>query len=146
VTAALAFEMTWIVVQAARGVDSHFNNRTAFEDLMFSLMGVGAAILCLGAIWLGAAASRLAFVAAAAKDRVIALGIALGFVSTGLLLACTGEALVDVNRSQTAINASTVLPLLGWRLDGGDPRPGVHLISVQKVTVRIASNGAALGR
>jgi hypothetical protein len=56
VTAALAFEMTWIMVQAARGVDSHFNNRTAFEDLMFSLMGVGAAILCLGAIWLGAAA------------------------------------------------------------------------------------------
>ena len=128
VTAALAFEMTWIVVQAARGVNSHFNNRTAFEDLMFSLMGVGAAILCLGAIWLGAAASRLTFVAAAAKDRVIALGIALGFVSTGLLLACTGEALVDVNRSQTAINASTVLPLLGWRLDGGDPRPA-HFVA-----------------
>ena len=95
---------------------------------MFSLMGVGAAILCLGAIWLGAAASRLAFVAAAAKDRVIALGIALGFVSTGLLLAWTGEALVDVNRSQTAINASTVLPLLGWRLDGSDPRPA-HFVA-----------------
>ncbi len=50
VVGALVFEMTWIVAQAARGVDSHFNNQTAFEDLMFGLMGVGAALLSMGAV------------------------------------------------------------------------------------------------
>jgi hypothetical protein len=53
---------------------------------------------------------RLVLSAAAPKERLIAWGIALGFVSTGLLLAWTGEALVDVNRSQTAIDAQVVLP------------------------------------
>jgi hypothetical protein len=48
VLAALVFEMSWILVQAARGVDSHFNDRTAFEDLMFGLMGLGAGLLSLG--------------------------------------------------------------------------------------------------
>ncbi len=123
VVGALVFEMTWIVVQAARGVDSHFNDRTAFEDLMFGLMGVGAALLSLGAARLGVASLRLVLSAAAPKERLIASGIALGFVSTGPMLAWTVEALVDVNRSQTAIDAQVVLPVLGWRLDGSDPRP-----------------------
>jgi len=128
VLGALVFEMSWILVQAARGVDSHFNERTAFEDLMFGLMGVGAALLSLGAFWLGLAASRLTLSAVEAKDRLIALGIALGFAGTGLLLPWTGEALVDAGRSQSAIEARFAVPLLGWRLDGSDPRPA-HFVA-----------------
>ena len=128
VVGALVFEMTWIVAQAARGVDSHFNNRTAFEDLMFGLMGVGAALLSMGAVWLGIAALRLVLSAAAPKERLIAWGIALGFVSTGLLLAWTGEALVGVSRSQTAIDAQVLLPVLGWRLDGSALKPA-HFVA-----------------
>lgn len=122
VLGALSFEMAWILVQAARGVDSHFNDRTPFEDLMFALMGAGAALLSIGALWLGLAALCLVH-AAATNDRLIALGIGLGFVSTGLLLPWTGEALVDVGRSQSAIGAGPTMPLLGWRFDGSDPRP-----------------------
>lgn len=128
VLAALVFEMSWILIQAARGVDSHFNDRTAFEDLMFGLMGVGAGLLSLGALWLGLVASRLALAAVETQDRLIALGIALGFIGTGLLLPWTGEALVDAGRSQSAFEASLVVPLLGWRLDGADPRPA-HFVA-----------------
>lgn len=124
----MVFEMTWIAVQAARGVDSHFNERTAFEAVMFSLMGIGAAALSLGVLWLGLAASRLVLAATAPGTRVIALGIALGFVGTGLLLPWTGEALVLAGRSQSAVEAATVMPVLGWRLDGSDPRPA-HFVS-----------------
>jgi hypothetical protein len=124
----MAFEMTWIAVQAARGVDSHFNERTAFEAVMFSLMGIGAAVLSLGVLWLGLAASRLALWAAASSTRLIALGVALGFVGTGLLLPWTGEALVNAGRSQSAMEAAAVMPVLGWRLDGSDPRPA-HFVA-----------------
>ena len=128
VLGALAFEMSWILIQAARGVDSHFNERTAFEDLMFGLMGVGAALLSLGALWLGLVASRLVVTSVAASERLVTLGIALGFTGTGLLLPWTGEALVDAGRSQSAIEAKLVVPLLGWRLDGSDPRPA-HFVA-----------------
>ena len=128
VLAALVFEMSWILVQAARGVDSHFNDRTAFEDLMFGLMGLGAGLLSLGALWLGLVALRPVMKEPQHRDRLIALGIALGFVGTGLLLPWTGEALVDADRSQSAFEASLVLPLLGWRLDGSDPRPA-HFVA-----------------
>ena len=128
VLAALVFEMGWIAVQAARGVDSHFNERTAFEALMFSLMGAGAATLSLGTLWLGIVAGRMLSGAFMTQDRLIALGIALGFVSTGLLLPWTGEALVDVGRSQTAIGTGWAVPVLGWRVDGSDPRPA-HFVA-----------------
>ena len=124
----LVFEMTWIAVQAARGVDSHFNERTPFEAVMFSLMGIGAAVLSLGVLWLGLAASRLVLAATAPGTRVIALGVGLGFVGTGLLLPWTGEALVDAGRSQSAVEAVAVMPVLGWRLDGSDPRPA-HFVA-----------------
>lgn len=124
----MVFEMTWIAVQAARGVDSHFNERTPFEAVMFSLMGIGAAVLSLGVLWLGLAASRLVLAATAPGTRVIALGVGLGFVGTGLLLPWTGEALVDAGRSQSAVEAVAVMPVLGWRLDGSDPRPA-HFVA-----------------
>jgi hypothetical protein len=71
VLVALVFEMSWILVQAARGVDSHFNERTAFEALMFSLMGIGAALLNLAVLWLGLVASWLAGQSVVPRDRLI---------------------------------------------------------------------------
>jgi hypothetical protein len=128
VLGALVFEMGWILVQAARGVDSHFNERTALEEWMFGLMGVGAALLSLAVLWLGLVASWLVLRANRPGERLMALGLALGFVGTGLLLPWTGEALVDVGRSQSAFESAVVLPLLGWRLDGSDPRPA-HFVA-----------------
>lgn len=133
-TGTLVFELTWIMLQAARGSDSHFNERTAFESLMFSLMGVGASIMSLAVLWLGLAASRLVWLASTVKDRLIALGVALGFVASGFLLPWTGEALVDAGRSQSAVEAAITMPLLGWRLDGSDPRPA-HFVAAHLMQV-----------
>jgi len=127
-SATLVFETAWIAVQAARGVDSHFNEGTPFEALMFSLMGVGATLLSLAVLWLGLVAARRAMVSPLPAERLIAFGMALGFVGTGVLLPWTGEALVDAGRSQSAFAAAQALPLLGWRLDGTDPRPA-HFVA-----------------
>jgi hypothetical protein len=124
----LVFEMGWIFVQAARGVDSHFNDRTSFDDLMFGFIGLGAGLLSFGALWPGLVASRLVLSAPESHDRLVALGIALGFLGTGLQLPWTREALVDAGRFQSAFEASRVLPLLDKRLDGSDPRP-VHFVA-----------------
>ena len=45
-----------------------------------------------------------------------------------MLLPWTGEALVKAGRSQSAVDAAAVLPVLGWRLDGSDPRPA-HFVA-----------------
>lgn len=127
-SATLVFETGWIAVQAARGVDSHFNEGTPFEALMFSLMGVGATLMSLAVLWLGLVAARRAMVSTLPAERLIAFGMALGFVGTGVLLPWTGEALVDVGRSQSVFSAAQALPLLGWRLDGTDPRPA-HFVA-----------------
>jgi hypothetical protein len=124
---ALVFEISWISVQAFRGVDSHFNEHTPLEALMFSLMGVGASLLSLGVLWLGLVAARRVLCWSGGPERLVTLGIALGFIGSGLLLPWTGEALVNVGRSQSAFEAVRMLPLLGWRLDGFDPRPAHFL-------------------
>lgn len=90
VLVALVFEMSWILVQAARGVDSHFNERTAFEALMFSLMGIGAALLNLAVLWLGLVASWLAGQSVVPRDRLMAIALALGF-GDGAAVALDGR-------------------------------------------------------
>ena len=42
--AVMAFELSWILIQAYRGTLSHFNMSTAFESIMFGIMGMSIAI------------------------------------------------------------------------------------------------------
>ena len=53
VVAAGIFEVMYIFLQAARGRESHFNNTTVVESVMYGFMGVGAVILVLGSFYLG---------------------------------------------------------------------------------------------
>lgn len=132
----IAFELGYISLQSARGVDSHFRAATALEALLFGLMGVGAGFMALSFVWIGAVAAW-----ACRHDRSAALaGVGLGFVAAGVLTAYTGESLVNVGLSQSALpGTGWALPFLGWRLDGSDPRPA-HFIAVHLLQI-----GPALG-
>ena len=119
--AVLWLELGWIALQSARGEDSHFNAGSVFEGLMFSLKGLGAAWMTAVTAYLGSVAGWHWVCAHPGRAREpLLLGIALGCLLSGVLLAWTGEALVEAGVSQSAIGAAH-LPLLGWRLDGSDP-------------------------
>ena len=51
-------EIGAIVIQAARGRASHFNNSTPIETLLYALMGVGAVTMVVGAFVLGLQLAR----------------------------------------------------------------------------------------
>ena len=144
--AVLWLELGWIALQSARGEDSHFNAGSVLEGLMFSLMGLGAA-------WMTAVTAYLGIVAGwhwvrahpgSAREPLL-LGIALGCLLSGVLLAWTGEALVEAGVSQSAIGAAH-LPLLGWRLDGSAPRPAHFLAAhLMQILPMLASGLATAG-
>jgi len=50
--AAMLVEMALIGGQAARGVRSHFNNTTAFNGTLFSIMGATIVLAWLATIWI----------------------------------------------------------------------------------------------
>ena len=41
IATAMTTEIVCIIMQSARGVTSHFNHATVFDDLVFSIMGMG---------------------------------------------------------------------------------------------------------
>ena len=48
VVGAALFEVLYIFLQATRVRESHFNNSTIIESVMYGLMGIGAVILVHG--------------------------------------------------------------------------------------------------
>src|SRR5262245_13031444 len=42
---AASFEIAYMIIQAGRGVASHFNDATAVEAVLFQLMGLGAVVI-----------------------------------------------------------------------------------------------------
>lgn len=52
-TAAGLFEIGYIMLQAARGRASHFNNDTVLESVLYGLMGVGAVMLVVAPLVMG---------------------------------------------------------------------------------------------
>lgn len=131
---ALLVETILISMQVIRGVPSHFNNTTAFDAGVFSIMGGFIALLAtmnlLLAIWL--LFQKLpdrAFAAALRWGTIIAFA---GMVVGGLMSAPTSGQMAALEAGETvnALGAHSVgvadggpgLPLLGWSTIGGDLR------------------------
>ena len=121
VVAAGIFEVMYIFLQAARGRESHFNNSTAVESVLYSLMGLGAVMLVLGSFYLG----YLLFKEYQPKrDQPLllasALGLTMGSVLT-LIVAGYMSSQIDNEITTSAYEALRV-PVLGWYLNGQDIR------------------------
>ncbi|WP_166037577.1 hypothetical protein [Sphingosinicella sp. YJ22] len=121
-----SFELFWITWQAAHGVDSHFNNSTPLNSVMFSLMGLFALILTATTLPL---AWEIARRPAEGLPGDYVAAVVAGLVLTWLL--GTGAGLVIAFGGGPTVGAEGLgLPVLGWNRLGGDVRVahflGIH--------------------
>ena len=114
-----AFEMTYIAIQAALGETSHFNNTTAFNSMMYSLMGIGAVWLTVGLLW-------LAVLIAKHNDwsEPLVLAILLGLGISAALGGGFGAYLggQDSHWVEAMSTDANGLWLFNWSNNGGDLR------------------------
>jgi hypothetical protein len=127
-----ALEIVIIVGQAARGVRSHFNDDTPFDQALFSVMGSAVAV-----IWLATAVLAVVVVRQRIADKVVAWSVGLGLLvsllgmSVGLLM--TGQPGGGAHSVGVA-DGGPGLPLVGWSTTGGDLRVG-HFVGLHTLQV-----------
>lgn len=133
---ALAFtmilEIVLITMQSARGVRSHFNNASAFDSIVYSLMAIGAfgnatlMTIVFFNVFLGENLS---------SDKVFHEAILWG-LGIFVLGATVGIYIAAVNMQPTvgASPGTKGLPFLNWALEAGDFRPahfiGLHALQI----------------
>jgi hypothetical protein len=144
VAGASAGEMLAIVLQAARGRASHFNQATPFDETVWNLMGPTVVVL-----WTASLVVAIVVAVQRDADPVVRSAARLGFALslTGMLLGFlmtmpTGaqEAELDRGGSPALIGAHSVgvadggpsMPVTGWSTTGGDLRiphfTGIHAL------------------
>ena len=141
-----ALEMVGITLQAARGVRSHFNVATPFDNAIFAMMGIFIMVL-----WVTMLVLAVALLRAKLADRPLAsalrMGLLVGVVGAALgyfMVAPRGEqiAAMKAGEQQVETGAHTFggkdggpgLPVVGWSTTAGDMRPahffGLHGMQV----------------
>jgi hypothetical protein len=135
-TAASAFEIIYITLQAGRGLASHYNVGDPFHGVMYTLMGVGAVTLTA----VSPAVAVLLW-----RDRPVRwstafwLSVLLGLVLTFVLGAGAGAVLSSGNGHWIGGVRSDAggVPVFGWSRTGGDLRAahflGMHAMHVLPV-------------
>jgi hypothetical protein len=124
------FEVGYITWQGSLGLASHFNTQTPFFATMYTLMGVGAAVLTSAALALGILIARNP---SYGLPPAIRLAIVLGLILTFFLGAGFGGYLGGQPAGHWvggALTDSSGLPLFTWSRSGGDLRVahffGIH--------------------
>ena len=134
--AAGVFEMVYILIQAARGRASHYNNDTNVEELMYAAMGIGAVLLVAVSFYLGWLLYR-----EYRKDKndIFKLAAAHGMMWGSVLTLVTAGTMSSgqTHFAGTPAIDSMRVPIVGWILSGGDLRIphffATHLMQVLPV-------------
>ncbi len=138
---ALFVEIGLIIMQAVRGVPSHFNNSTQFDAAIFALMGMTIMV-----VWLANVIVAVVLSLQRMPDRQLAWAIRLSLVLTlvgmalGMLMVRTTPeqaAAFEAGLAPALVGAHSVgvpdggagLPFLGWSTEGGDLRV-VHFVGL----------------
>jgi hypothetical protein len=130
----MTIEMACIVLQAARGTTSHYNIATAFDGMIFSVMGMMIAANSLLALML----LILFFIQRIEIPRAYLWGIRLGLFL--FLLAGAEGGIMIANRAHTVgvADGGSGLPLVNWSTRGGDLRIahalGLHALQLLPLT------------
>ena len=115
------YEMTWIVLAAAKGIPSHFNADSLFWLAAYQLGGVGSLMLILAILVQGLMVARQRTVTLAPALRAgIVAGAVIAFGATLITagyLSASGSHWVGGVPSDAG-----GLPLFGWSRTGGDLR------------------------
>lgn len=118
--AAVLFEAAYITVQGGRGVASHFNRGTPLEAALGMVMVVGANVLVLVTVWVGAWALVQA---RRTQWPPLLLAVGLGFVLGGVLAGYSGSAMGPRGYwPQPLVEPVQWMPLTGWVLSQPDLR------------------------
>ena len=122
----LGLELVLITLQAARGTTSHFNQSTLLDGLIFSLMGLGIAVVWLASLALASWARP----SEPALRSAVRWGIGVSFLGMAvgwLMVALHGHTV-------GAPDGGPGLPLVNWSLEHGDLRVahfvGLHALQV----------------
>lgn len=142
IVAGAAVEIALIGGQAARGVESHFNDATPLDAAVYNVMGATiVAVLLLVAVLAAAAWTRSPGV-----DPAFAWGIRLG-LAVFVLGSLEGGAMVAAGAS--AVGGGSTVPVLGWSV-GGDFRVahfvGLHGLQVLPLTGYLSARARQRGR
>ena len=126
--AAFWLEMLYISAQAAQGTASHFSVDTPFHGIMYSLMGVGAALLVAGTALIGWAVLRDG---ASTLGADLRFGIGVGFMLSTVLTLITAFTLGGNGGHFVGIPpaGAAVIPFFGWSAVVGDLRPS-HFVAL----------------
>lgn len=138
-----SFELLWIGWQASQGLNSHFNNSSAFFAIMYALMGLSAVLLVGTTLPLAweicrrpATGVRPDFAAA------IVIGLLLTFVLGGGL-----GGYMSVQPGHAVGAEGGHVPVFGWNRSGGDLRIahflGIHAQQALPILAALAAPLAA---
>ena len=120
----LAVEQTLIMVQAARGVRSHFNLDTPFDSAVFAGMGASLA----AGVGVPTIALAVVFALRPPQDPVL-LRVARSGLGLLLLGFAVGAIMLALGRHSVGnADGGPGLPLVGWSTIAGDLRPA-HFVS-----------------
>jgi hypothetical protein len=139
-------EMVGITVQAARGVRSHFNAATPFDQAIFSMMGIAILVL-----WLTMVVLAVALLRAKLADRPLAsalrIGLLIGVVGAGLggfMTTPRAEQISAIKAGEQKVergahtfggkDGGPGLPVVGWSTTAGDMRPA-HFLGLHGMQV-----------
>lgn len=116
--ASASFELLYIGLQAARGLDSHFNFSSTFHIVMYALMGVAAVALTATTLPL---AWEIARRPSERLSRDFAAAVAIGLVLTFLLGAGLGGYMSAQPGHSVGAEGGRLF-FFGWNRSGGDLR------------------------
>lgn len=116
--ASASFELLYIGLQAARGLDSHFNLSSPFHSVMYALMGVAALILTATVLPLAWEIARRPRAGLSLDFRA---ALVAGLVLTFLLGAGLGFYMSQTTGHSVGAEGGRVF-FFGWNRSGGDLR------------------------
>ncbi|MEM8509747.1 MAG: hypothetical protein AAF717_18080 [Bacteroidota bacterium] len=127
---AMAIEISIVVLQAARGVRSHYNQSSAFDGILFGTMGLLISIIVLTMVFYIVETIRLRL----KTSRPVQWGILIGWLVVLFGSWVGGQMIAQMSHNVGIADGAEGIPVLNWSTIAGDLRIahffGLHGIQI----------------